>query len=426
MLNTILKSGFFRLLFLGVTFLTSLLVAKISGADGFGIISLLILNGALFLLITGFGTDAAVIWHGSGKEVDEDGVFTIAFVTGVFQIALFGLLEYISVSITGKSLLTQQMGKWYPLIEFIYCAGLVLTDKYLSLFYARNNAALANKILLFTSLLSFTFFFFLLLNYVNGVQPLPLFCAMILLQGLSLSIIFHSRFSKIKFQKLSVDQLNSVFNFSLLVFFTNLIQFLAYRVDFWILDFYFDKTEVGVYAQACQFAQLLWIVPRIFASMVTPALRNEPKLDDYQFAQLFRIVSLASAFLLVITICLAFLLYQYFLPIEFTNGFTALVIMLPGYFLFIAVTIIPPYFSSKRMLWVNFNTTSICFIVIVIFDLLLIPIYGIKGAAFASSIVYTLAAILIVFRLMKQTQLPMNSLWKINKSDLQLLHKFHF
>lgn len=84
MLNTILKSGFFRLLFLGVTFLTSLLVAKISGADGFGIISLLILNGALFLLITGFGTDAAVIWHGSGKEVDEDE-------DGVFQIGSCGI-----------------------------------------------------------------------------------------------------------------------------------------------------------------------------------------------------------------------------------------------------------------------------------------------------------------------------------------------
>jgi hypothetical protein len=61
---SILISGFiFRIIFTGVGFFASLLIAKLAGTSQFGVLSLIIVNAALIHIITGLGTDAAIVWH---------------------------------------------------------------------------------------------------------------------------------------------------------------------------------------------------------------------------------------------------------------------------------------------------------------------------------------------------------------------------
>jgi O-antigen/teichoic acid export membrane protein len=66
--------------------------------------------------------------------------------------------------------------------------------------------------------------------------------------------------------------------FSGIVLITNIIQFIAFRADYWLISIFYDHTTVGVYAQASKFAQLLWVIPGILAGLITPALKKrEPK-----------------------------------------------------------------------------------------------------------------------------------------------------
>jgi hypothetical protein len=62
--HILLRGFIFRVIFTGIGFLVSLLIAKLAGANQFGTLSLMIVNAAFIYIITGLGTDAAIVWHG--------------------------------------------------------------------------------------------------------------------------------------------------------------------------------------------------------------------------------------------------------------------------------------------------------------------------------------------------------------------------
>ena len=84
--------------------------------------------------------------------------------------------------------------------------------------------------------------------------------------------------------------MKSFSTFSAIVLITNIIQFIAFRADYWLISIYYDHSAVGVYAQASKFAQMLWIIPGILAGLLVPALKNEnQKLTDSGFISLCRL-----------------------------------------------------------------------------------------------------------------------------------------
>ena len=63
-MQLLLRGFIFRVIFTGIGFLISLLIAKLAGASQFGTLSLIIVNAAFIHIITGLGTDAAIVGMG--------------------------------------------------------------------------------------------------------------------------------------------------------------------------------------------------------------------------------------------------------------------------------------------------------------------------------------------------------------------------
>jgi O-antigen/teichoic acid export membrane protein len=92
------------------------------------------------------------------------------------------------------------------------------------------------------------------------------------------------------FKNISQEEMRSFSSFSFIVLITNIIQFIAFRADYWLISIYYDHVSVGVYAQASKFAQLLWIIPGVLAGLIVPALKNEDqKLSESKFISLCRV-----------------------------------------------------------------------------------------------------------------------------------------
>jgi O-antigen/teichoic acid export membrane protein len=73
-------------IFTGIGFLISLLIAKLAGADQFGTLSLIIVNAAFVHILTGLGTDAAIVWHGiAGKNYSRDKMFSFTMITSCYS-----------------------------------------------------------------------------------------------------------------------------------------------------------------------------------------------------------------------------------------------------------------------------------------------------------------------------------------------------
>ncbi|HET9435086.1 MAG TPA: hypothetical protein VFO37_15070, partial [Chitinophagaceae bacterium] len=89
----LLRGFVFRIIFTAIGFLISLLIAKLAGASQFGSLSLIIVNAAFIYIVTGLGTDSAIVWHGiSGATYSRDKVFSFTIITAFIQLLFFYII----------------------------------------------------------------------------------------------------------------------------------------------------------------------------------------------------------------------------------------------------------------------------------------------------------------------------------------------
>ena len=422
-MQTLLRGFIFRIVFTGVGFLVSLFIAKLAGADQFGTLSLMIVNAAFIYIITGLGTDAAIVWHGStGKNYDRNKVFSFTIITAFIQLFFFYIIAILGYLFLGHTLLGGSYGLKIFFAEIVYFTGLVMVEKFTSLYYSQHEAKLCNRILAICS--SFLFFIMIILWITKPIYiveaPVWVYTLFIFIPAFVLMLSFLFKYRPVM-KKISEEDYKSFSTFSVIVLLTNIIQFIAYRADYWIITLYYDHDAVGVYAQASKFAQLLWIIPGILAALIIPALKNEQqKLTRSDLLSVIRLSFYFHFLLSLVVILVAFFIYSFFLPSEFYNGFFSMLIMLPGYLLFIIATLFAAYFSANRLLKTNLYGSILCCCLIIILDLLLIPHLNYKGAAIANLLSYSIATIYFIYKAMPEMKMTISDLFVIRKDDFAI------
>ena len=146
-MRILIKGGLYRVLFMGFNFLVGLFIAAISGTETFGVISLMVVNAAVFSVISGLGVDSAIVWHGASQKLSAEKTFSFTFFSAIVQVILFLIGSLLFYKMTSRLLLSQQHSFEFFPYELIYFSGLILIDKYSSLFYASHKMESCNKLL---------------------------------------------------------------------------------------------------------------------------------------------------------------------------------------------------------------------------------------------------------------------------------------
>ena len=215
--------------------------------------------------------------------------------------------------------------------------------------------------------------------------------------------------------------MRSFSSFSFIVLITNIIQFIAFRADYWLVSIYYDHVSLGVYAQASKFAQLLWVIPGVLAGLIIPALKNEnEKLSDPKFISLCRLSFYIHIVLAILLIVAALIIYSFFLPSIYFDGFLSLIIMTPGYLIFTITTTLAAYFSANRLLKINLVGSVICCVLMILLDILLIPSLSYKGAAIANLIAYSITTAYFIFSSMSVSNVSFKDFFALKKTDFDL------
>lgn len=423
-MKLLIKGFLFRIIYTIAGFLVSLLIAKLAGVSSFGILSLMIVNGAFIHILTGLGTDAAIVWHGVSAETeDKNRIFSIAVYTALLQFSLFLISAFLFFQVTGSTILSGEHDSTFFYIELLYFTGLILTEKYSALFYSQQMAPFCNKLLAVSSsilLLAGIGVYFFSAEVISN-NPALIFSFFIFIPALVLFISYHIKLKPV-LARINNRSINSFVNFSFIVFMSNIIQFIAFRADFWLINYFKGKVDVGIYAQASRFSQMLWIIPGVLAGLVVPALKNRSnKLSVEELVVICRVVLFTHIILGVLVTAAAFIIYQYFLPDIFFNGFPALLLMIPGYIIFTITTILAAFFSANRLLRINLLGSSLCCVLIVGLDMLLIPTYSFTGAAIANMVAYTLTTVFFIILSCRETGVSIKHFFVIRKSDFKLL-----
>lgn len=192
---------------------------------------------------------------------------------------------------------------------------------------------------------------------------------------------------------------SALWQYSALAFATNLIQFLNYKMDVWILRYYeCTSYSLGIYTLSVSLSQLLWLFPQALQSILFRDISNRKDIEN-----LYRETKRWTGLLILYVLVGGFAgagLAKLFVPLLFGEAYAnvpnIISILLLGIAPFGVIMIVSAYFSGTGRVYINFISAIIGFVTGFLFDLLWIPEFGIKGAAAASIASYWSTAIFVL------------------------------
>jgi O-antigen/teichoic acid export membrane protein len=182
--------------------------------------------------------------------------------------------------------------------------------------------------------------------------------------------------------------------FALIVYLCNTIQFLNYKMDLWFINRYQGDADTGIYALALGLSQLIWV----FANAVSAVLLNYYEVGKKEEAVKLALHygSLSIYFSLAAGIILT-AIYYFALPILYGNQFSRVsflcALLFIGAIPFSLSIIIANLNSGIGFIRINLYGTVFSFLLGLVLDFWLIPVYGVEGAATAKIIVYVSAVL---------------------------------
>lgn len=421
---TLAANAVYRIGNVAVLFATTVVLSRAMGVEGYGVLSLLILNAAVFNLLTSFGVDSGIAFSAASNPENKNYLAGVILVVVLLQLLLLLLVDWVCFVVTGNWWLStgSQNGSWLGLL---FLASLSLQEKCAALLNGSHLYTTCNKIIFFGNLIAVLILVFVAI-YTDARDVstyLRLYIFLSAIQALAILFVSKSRLRFVADIRFSIELWRPFLRYSFLVFITNLVQFLAYRADLWLIDiFRHDKTELGWYAVAVRLVQLLWLFPVLFASIIFPKVsRAKEAYDHHEMLSLLRMlngINLVGGILLFFLIKPLLLLF--FGP-QYAPVVPAFQLLLPGVVFFANVTIIASYFAGMNALKRNLWGSLACLVFTVALDIWLIPRYGYIGAAMASTIGYSLTAFGYVMLYCRERSVPAVQLFVPQKRDWALV-----
>ena len=172
---------------------------------------------------------------------------------------------------------------------------------------------------------------------------------------------------------------------------SNILSFLSYRLDLFLLNILIGPSAVGVYSIAVRLVEQLWMISQAVSIVIFPrlsAMNDDEELRAKFTAFMSRIVlwtTLVSAVLLAV---LSRPLIALLFGLEFMAAYYALLVLLPGVVLFSCARVLANDLAARGRVGINLALAGLVITVNAIANILLIPFYGIVGAAMATSLSY--------------------------------------
>lgn len=205
-------------------------------------------------------------------------------------------------------------------------------------------------------------------------------------------------------------------------YFANLFMFFNYRLDTFFVNFYNGPVDVGQYSTGVGVAELIWYIPNAISSALFPKSSSMSKDTSTRLtAQVCRQSLVVAAVLTALSALAGPLLIPFFYGIDFLPSVKPFLFLLPGIMGITLSKIISANLAGIGLPQYATYASGITVIITVILDILLIPPYGIGGAAIASTIAYLLSAALMVMWFSREANISWVEVVFIRKEDISML-----
>ncbi len=180
---------------------------------------------------------------------------------------------------------------------------------------------------------------------------------------------------------------------------SNLVTILNYRIDVYILGALAGTYAVGIYAVTVPVTEAIWLVSNAASAVLFPLVASQhkdatSKNDTPVISRWVLLVTALAAFLVVVA---KDIIIGLFFGRAFAESGTVLLWLLPGVVLWAVARVLCNDIAGRGRPDINLYISLIALVINIIANLVLIPKFGVNGAAIASSISYGLFTIMVVF-----------------------------
>jgi O-antigen/teichoic acid export membrane protein len=396
--SIIFKNSFWLIFDQAIRILFSLIIGswmiRYLGKDDYGQLSFVFSYLTLFQIITGLGAESTVIRDLIiKKDIANKTLGTIFYLR-----LLLGLFNWL-ISVLIIMILYGVSDSTY-ILTLIAGISLVFQSFYTIELWFRSNNKTFNFVVpkLFANILINVFKVYCIVNQYSIYFFAILFSIDILISGLFL-FFSYSNFSVGKKWTFDMQVAKSILKDSWPFLVSAVSIFLYTRIDLFILKIYLKNSELGIYSAAIGISTILPILPMIMFNVLNPILARK-KMESEEIYMKF--LKYCFTFFVYLGILLSFFIYlfsywiiQLLYGSEFSDAINVLKIhVFTNVFINIGI--------AHNLLIVNENKgkinvykTLFGVILSIVLNFLLIPRYGVIGAAYSALIVQFVASFLI-------------------------------
>ncbi len=413
-----------RILTLLIGIATSVIVARILGPEGQGIYALAILVPSMIVTFTNLGLARATVYHmGKGTYPRSDLVGTV--LTSSFIISLGSIIIGLVVvfffsnsilpTVPQVLLLLSLALIPFQLLFFQSLSGILLGLQEIKKY---NALVIIHSI----SLLVLVAFFLMILDAGIAGAITANLLSLLLTVIVATPWILKSPNGMLRYFQLDKRIAGSLFSFGYKAYLGTVAASLHLRIDTFMLNYFLNPLMVGFYVISVAVVEKLWMLSQAVSTVLYPkvvAMKDEEEKK--------RFTPLVSRNTLLITILGALLLFglsKWLIPFLYSEAYLPAVeplqVLLVGIVAISMERILANDIVARGKPMINTYIASASLIANIILNIILIPEFGIMGAAWATSITYSLMAIVKLFVYCKLSgNSPINVIM-LKRSDINL------
>ena len=373
-------------------------VARYLGPERFGLLSYAQSFVGLFSYIAILGLDVIVV-----RELVKNKNLNEEITSTVFWLRLMGafvvlLILAIAINFTSNDTYTN------TLIFIIASATIFQSFNVIDLYF---QSKVMSKFVVYANIISLFLSSIVKITLILNQAPLVAFAWVILFDSFILAcgfIYFYIKKNlkfKIKNLKLKIKTATLLLKDSWPLMLSGMAISIYLRIDQVMIKEMINTEAVGQYAAAIRLSEIWYFIPMVMATSLFPAIINAKKKNEnlyyLRFQRLYDfMVFMAIAIALSMTFLGTFIVELLYGTQYNQAGSVLLIHIWAGVFVFLGVAS-SKWFLAENLKMLSLQRTFYGMITNIILNFILIPKYGIQGAAFATLISQAISTYIIDF-----------------------------
>ena len=396
------------------------MTSRILGAEGRGIYAMVVLVVTILKMVSSLGVEIGnVFFLGRDRIAGEkllSNSIVFSFILGFLAICLF----FIFNRITNLSYLNDIPGgilaTAVPALPFML---LWTTISYI--YMGRKQIAMYNVLQVGHPVIFSIVLFIILIVFKGELRTVFIGWTLVhVLMGIG-SIFIVDRQIPVRLA-FYTPEAGQTIAFGIKAYLANAVQFLNYRFNYFLINYFLNIREVGYYSIAVAMAELLLHVPYAVGTVVLPNVSHSTEEEANQNSpHIFRHVFYILLVLALIFAVSANLLFPVLFSEKFNAALVPFYLLIPGVLALGSSKVIINDLAGRGRPGINMIVATITLVLNITLNVLLIGRFklGLAGASAASSVSFFIGTLVLVVIFIKIARTNLSTLFVFKKEDVQ-------